>query len=98
MAGADEWLQRLHHFQGIDLTENAHLKLLHEAQELADDLTLEEWADVAICLMAVAVGQRWSHSDLAQAVDAKVLKNMARTWEKQPDGTFQHAADSGRST
>lgn len=75
---------------GPDLRVNAHRKVAHEAAELAENPCLEEAADVLVCLVGTALAQHWTLEDLAAAVRAKVLVNWSRTWEQQPDGTWQH--------
>lgn len=95
LAEASQWLHRLKVLHGIDLTAQAHRKTVHEAVELADDPSLEEWADVAICLMGVALAQGWHFGELADAIHAKVAINAAREWHKQHDGTYQHAVIGG---
>lgn len=87
---AGEWLVDLR-VDGPDLTEYAHRKTALEAQELADNPTVEEWADVAICLVGTAIGQRWTLLQLAEAVACKVAQNRLRVWQQQLDGTWQHA-------
>lgn len=89
MADAARWLIALAD-DGPDLTVNAHKKAAHEAIELADNPSLEEAADVLICLVGVAVRHQWTFSDLADAVNRKVAVNMSRVWELQDDGTWQH--------
>jgi predicted house-cleaning noncanonical NTP pyrophosphatase (MazG superfamily) len=76
--------------QGIDLTGNAHLKVLHEATEFAEDPSLEEAADVLISLLGAIVQQGRSIDSLAAAVRAKMAVNRARTWHQLEDGTYQH--------
>lgn len=89
LTAASDWLRELRE-SGPDLTENAHRKTAHEAVELAANPTLEEWADVAICLVGTAIGQRWELGELARAVAVKVAVNRGRRWVQQSDGTWQH--------
>lgn len=93
---AVDWLRALA-TDGPDLTINAHRKAAHEAHEFAEDPSLEELADVLICLIGAADHRGWSQDDIAHAVSAKVKVNQARTWAQQADGTWQHATgpDSG---
>ena len=86
---AARWLNRLA-LDGPDLRVNAHRKAAHEAQELADDPSLEEFADVLICLVGTALAHGWTEDDVAAAVLDKVAVNSARTWAQEPDGTWQH--------
>lgn len=88
LSSAAHWLDALA-ADGPDLRVNAHLKAAHEAQELADDPSPIEAADVLICLVGTALHQGWTVSDLAHAVAHKVRVNAARTWAQQPDGTWQ---------
>ena len=88
---AERWLREMHARKVFDMTvQSSHLKVAHEAAELADDPSLEEAADVTIAMVATCIEQRWSEEDLAAAIRAKVAVNRRRTWRKQPDGTFQH--------
>jgi hypothetical protein len=75
---------------GPDLRINAHRKTAHEAQELAEHPTPEEWADVAICLVGTALAQGWDADVLADAIAAKVAVNARRRWQQEPNGTWQH--------
>lgn len=86
---AADWLNRLAE-SGPDLTVNAHRKTAHEAQELAEEPSLEEFADVVICLVGTALHHGWSEAEVARAVMSKVSINSARTWAQEPDGTWQH--------
>ena len=63
------------------------------AQELADDPSPEEAADLLICLVGICLSHGWTVGDLADAVEAKVVVNAARRWSQQPDGTWQHVPD-----
>jgi hypothetical protein len=88
--------------QGIDLTSNAHLKVLEEAKEYAEDPSIEEAADVFISLIAslaskgvsgydLALASKGvSGYDLALAVEMKMVTNRSRTWKEQTDGTYHH--------
>jgi hypothetical protein len=86
-----DWLVELAN-GGPDLMLNAHLKAAHEAQELADAPSLEEYADVLVCLVGVAITHGWFEADVAQAVQAKLAINKARRWAQKPDGAWQHVA------
>ena len=72
------------------------LKCAKEAREFADEPSLEEAADVLTCLLG------WLHLagheviDLLAASHSKMAVNLARTWEKQSDGTWQHIEPSTR--
>lgn len=89
LSRARVWLGQLRH-SGVDLVQNAHLKVVHEAQELSEDPSLEEWADVMIALQGVALRHAWTADEQALAVLSKVAINASRTWKQQPDGTWQH--------
>lgn len=89
LSAASCWLNALAD-GGPDLRVKAHVKAAHEAAELAEDPNLEEWADVAICLVGTALHHGWDTEDLAAAVMAKVEVNAARTWGPTPDGSWQH--------
>lgn len=89
LSGAAHWLNALAD-GGPDLRVKAHLKAAHEAAELAEEPSLEEWADVAICLVGTALQHGWTTDDLAEAVKSKVAVNAKRTWGQTPDGSWQH--------
>lgn len=88
---AQGWAEALK-VQGIDLVTNAHLKVAHEAKEYADDQSIEEAADVFISLLVSLAQTGHTVYDLAKAVHAKMIVNRGRTWEKLPDGTYQHTS------
>ncbi len=76
---------------GPDLTEFAHLKIAHEAQELAAEPEhLIELADVLICAAALMLRNGWTAEQVNAAIEQKTAINKARTWERMPDGTWQH--------
>ncbi len=76
---------------GPDLTEFAHLKLAHEAQELAAEPgQLIELADVLICAAALMLRNGWTAEQVNASIEQKTAINKARTWERMPDGTWQH--------
>lgn len=87
---AGMWFEDLHK-QGVDITDNAHLKCAHEAKEFAEDPCLEEAADVFIALLGACHHRGWTPADLAGAAMDKLVINQGRTWVRQPDGTWQHA-------
>lgn len=89
---ASDWFLDARDMQGVDLMANASRKVAAEGQELADDESLDEWADVFIALIGVAGKHAWTAGDLARAVRRKVEVNRHRTWVEQSDGTFQHIA------
>lgn len=90
IAQVAQWLEALA-AEGPDLRVNAHLKVIHEARELAEEPSVEEFADVVIGLVGAAIQHEWSQEEVARAVVAKVAVNKARTWVQEPDGTWQHA-------
>lgn len=92
LSAAAHWLTALAD-AGPDLRVNAHRKAAHEAAELAADPSLEEFADVVICLVGTALQHRWSVGDVAGAVARKVAVNSRRRWVQQEDGTWQHDAE-----
>lgn len=76
---------------GDGRTEAHAMKAAHEWEEWRAAATTREAAleaaDVVIALAA------WCDSagyDLEELTAAKVRVNRRRTWEQQPDGTFQH--------
>lgn len=92
LTGAATWLSDLA-AEGTDLCALAHVKAAEEASELAETPTLEEWADVAICLVGVALGQHWTLPELAAAVRYKVAVNRDRVWERESNGTWRHRGE-----
>jgi len=66
------------------------LKALHEAAEFAADPSLEEAADVLICLLGWAELNGLDGQAIVEAAAAKMQVNLARTWSQKPDGTWQH--------
>jgi hypothetical protein len=85
------WMDQMENRGIFDFTRaNSHLKLAKEAVEFADDPSLEEAADILICLAAAAREQGWTLWDLAEAVERKNAINADRTWQQQDDGTYQH--------
>lgn len=86
---AQDWLMdRLE--AGQDLFTTAHLKAVHEAQEFADEPSLDEMADVIMCLAGAALQRGWTLADVAGALRDKVMVNRARTWAMNEDGTWSH--------
>lgn len=92
LSGAAHWLNALAD-DGPDLRVYAHRKAAHEAAELAEAPSPEEWADVAITLVGTALHHGWDTGLLADAVMAKVAINAKRTWGQTPDGSWQHIED-----
>ena len=74
----------------MGMTEFAHVKLAHEAHEFADEPSMEELADVMICIAGAMVQRDWKWDDLTKAIDAKMKVNYARTWTRLADGTWRH--------
>lgn len=66
------------------------LKCAKEAREFAEDPCLEEAADVLICVLGWLALAGHSADDLLAAAEQKMTTNLARTWQQQPDGTYQH--------
>lgn len=67
------------------------IKCATEAQEFAanpNDIT--EAADVLITLLAWLHVNKVSVHHFLDAAERKMRVNFARTWERQPDGTYQH--------
>lgn len=88
-AATRDWLLALA-VDGPDLRVSAHVKAAHEAEEFRADPSLEEAADVLMCLIGALDYRGHSIADLAAAVAAKVEVNKMRTWAQQPDGSWQH--------
>lgn len=84
------WFRRLA-AEGIDLTDNAHIKVEKEAIEFADEPSLEEAADVYISLLGAMYQRGWTPLDLAVAVQMKMEVNEQRSWVRLDDGTYQHS-------
>lgn len=66
------------------------LKMGKEALEFRESPSLEEGADVVLCLLGWLDLEGHSVYDLFDAIEAKIIKNMTRTWTRLPDGTYQH--------
>ena len=95
MAVGRAWLRELRDGGGPDMAPTAPAKLAKEAAELAANPTsVEEMADVLLCVAGIQVRNGWSDADLLAAVAAKIEINRARTWARQPDGTWQHRPGS----
>ena len=66
------------------------LKCAKEAREFAEEPSLDEAADVLTCVLGwVHLAGHDVHALLA-ASHTKMAINNARTWQQQPDGTWQH--------
>lgn len=79
-------------FIGAGAREHAR-KLQQEALELeAADYSeqIEEAADCLICLGAYCEDAGISADTLLAAARAKIEKCARHTWQRQPDGTYQH--------
>ena len=66
------------------------LKAAHEAAEFARAPSAEEAADVLICLLGWAELNGLSAASIVAEAEVKMQINLARTWELQQDGTWQH--------
>lgn len=51
---------------------------------------LTELADVLICAAALMLRNGWTAEQVNAAIEQKTAINKARTWERVPDGTWQH--------
>lgn len=65
-------------------------KLAEELEELRHDHSLEEAADVMVCLMGFLIKSNYSMWEFLEALDEKSDVNLARTWAIQPNGTYKH--------
>lgn len=71
--------------------EGMALKATKEATEFNEEPSLEEAADVLVCITGWAVLSGHHLSDIVDAAIAKMNVNIhERTWERQDDGTYQH--------
>lgn len=66
------------------------LKTLHEAQEFQENPSLEEAADILVCLAGWLIKSNYTWDDLVDAWGEKTIVNINRKWIRQEDGTFQH--------
>lgn len=70
---------------------NHRVKVMEEYREWLGSTgsieSLEEAADIVICLAAWAERAGWN---LEQAIQAKLEKNKTRTWKRQANGTYRH--------
>lgn len=95
LTAPSRWLESLRAGGGPDLTEFAHRKLAHEAQELASEPEqLSELADVLICAAGLMLRNGWTVEQVNAAVEQKTSVNAARVWERAPDGTWQHREEA----
>lgn len=82
------WLEE-RRSDGQDMIVTASTKLVEEARELSEDpRSLEEMADVLICLRGVMIHNHWTWLDVARAVREKNLINLGRKWIQNSDGTW----------
>lgn len=65
-------------------------KCAKEAAEFAAQPSVAEAADVLITVIGWCELERVGISVLLDAATRKMTTNLARTWEQQPDGTWQH--------
>ena len=65
-------------------------KCATEAAEFAADPSLDEAADVLITVIGWCQLADISMEMLIDAATIKMTTNLARTWQQQPDGTWQH--------
>jgi hypothetical protein len=83
---ANEWFDRV-----IPHTaESDVLKFQEEAAEFVAEPSVEEAADVLMCLTHFCYLKGF---DLKAAVETKLAKNKARTWVKREDGTWKHVKE-----
>lgn len=75
---------------GPDLRINAHKMAAKEAVEFSETPTLEEAADVLICVVVALYYKGHDVDDLAEAIHQKMIINKKRSWTEQEDGTWQH--------
>lgn len=83
-----QWLDKVH----PDRTEMAvWAKLLEETGEvMTDPMDIEEWADVIIVLLDLAM--RYGHymDDILMTARDKLIVNKARKWEINKHGVMSH--------
>lgn len=65
-------------------------KLAEELQELREDHTAEEAADVMVCLIGFLIKSDISMWEFLEALDDKTEINLARKWTLQPEGFYRH--------
>jgi hypothetical protein len=65
-------------------------KLAEELAELRDDHSIEEGADVAVCLIGFFIKSGYECWQFLEALEAKTDVNLARTWKLQPEGFYKH--------
>jgi len=66
-------------------------KLKAEIKEVEEDTKqIEEYADCLIALFGASNSAGITYDELKNIALNKMVINKNRTWEKQPDGTFQH--------
>ena len=87
----------VHKFTNDIVPQPSHapaLKCATEAQEFAAEPSTGEAADVLITLLGWISLNRVNIQDLLHAAQAKMTTNLARTWQQQPGGTWQHVGDA----
>jgi hypothetical protein len=65
-------------------------KLRAELDELEVDHSVEEAADVMVCLIGFLIKKDYTIFDFLMALAKKTRINLARKWQLQNDGTYQH--------
>ena len=70
--------------------ETQILKLQAELVEFLENPTLEEAADILVCLSGWAWHKGYSMEVLLDYWAAKNTINLNRTWTRQENGTWQH--------
>lgn len=68
-------------------------KLAEELEELRGDHSIEEAADVMVCLIGFLIKSSMEPWEFLQALEDKTTKNLARTWKHQANGTYQHITE-----
>jgi predicted house-cleaning noncanonical NTP pyrophosphatase (MazG superfamily) len=92
LSASIDWLTELKKDNGPNLTEFAHIKLSHEAKELAENPSdIIELADILMCVAGVMIQNNWTSEQVNAAIDQKIEINKARFWVRLDDGTWQHA-------
>lgn len=65
-------------------------KLPEEVQEFIEDPSLDEAADILLCLVIELRQRGFGLVELLVKAEYKMELNLTREWEVQPDGTIHH--------
>lgn len=82
----DQFIEQ--HFKGR--VGSGIAKLPEEVQEFIEDPSLDEAADVLLCVLIELRQRGYDLVQLLVVAETKMNLNLLREWEVQPDGTIHH--------